>query len=102
MAEYIEREAAKRELLEWAVIIQQPRHLLSGDAMCVLDNIPAADVAPVVHGQWERRGSSWHCTRCGRGYRIICGAVAANGHKYCPNCGAKMDGGDNDDKSRDT
>lgn len=51
---------------------------------------PAADVAPVRHGRWERKSSNWYCTNCGKGYRICCGSPAANTFDYCPNCGAKM------------
>lgn len=62
----------------------------------------AADVAPVVHGQWVT--PHWHnsdycynCSKCGgeamhREYQW-----ARNGiYPICPNCGAKMDGGDGD------
>lgn len=55
---------------------------------CPIWLAPAADVAPVVHGEWEfisLDGSLW-CSRCKRpsGY----GRKAEN--KYCRNCGAKM------------
>ena len=46
--EYIEREAAKRELLSWAVNMNHPEHLMKDDALHVIDSIPAADVAEVV------------------------------------------------------
>ena len=48
MAEYIERELFKDELLSWTVCINHPEHLLKEDALCVIDAIPAADVVPVV------------------------------------------------------
>ena len=48
MSDYIKREDAKRGLCEWATNLLDPRFLIKDDAMCVLDNIPAADVAPVV------------------------------------------------------
>ena len=64
MAEYIERSKAKEELLSWARCIKHPEHLLTEDAMCVLDGIPAADVVEVVpelrktvellHNEYER------------------------------------------------
>ena len=46
--EYIEREAAKRELLSWAVSINHPEYLIRDDALHVIDSIPAADVVEAV------------------------------------------------------
>ena len=62
----------------------------------LIDTVPAADVAPVVHGEWVDRPTgrygkmqSW-CTACGNHSGI--GGIKKNRHKpYCPNCGAKMD-----------
>ena len=95
MAEYIDREKAKRLLhIEYAYAAEQ-----------LLDEIPAADVAPVVRGQWEKEPSSyWRWTSSGAvavtrtTYRCgLCGRGTAVKSNYCPNCGAKMDGGDNDE-----
>lgn len=52
-----------------------------------------ADVAPVVHGRWIADGDGYHWTyNCS-----ICawkdGYPLNERHNYCPNCGAKMDGG---------
>lgn len=52
MAEYIERDAAKDELLSWAVCIKHPEHLMKEDAMHILDSIPAADV--VTKGAYDQ------------------------------------------------
>ncbi len=63
---------------------------------------PAADVAPVVHGQWIGEGDGyadgamaydvWHCSVCD--YCIDDGTDDPEDlPKYCQNCGAKMDGG---------
>ena len=46
--EYIEREAAKRELLSWAVSINHPEYLIKDDALHIIDSAPAADVAEVI------------------------------------------------------
>lgn len=62
--------------------------------------IPAADVAQVVHGLWEKEPSSfWRWTPSGAvavartTYRCgLCGRGTAVKSNYCPNCGAKMDG----------
>ena len=50
------------------------------------------DVREVVHGQWELYPSSMHrrCSICKMEYDRPKFNVRAN---YCPNCGAKMDGG---------
>ena len=91
MAEYIDREKAKRLLhIEYAYAAEQ-----------LLDEIPAADVAPVAHGRWEREPSSyWRWTSSGAvavartTYRCgLCGRGTAVKSNYCPNCGAMMDGG---------
>ena len=60
------------------------------DAKRVLADMDAADVAEVVHGKWGDNGIAGSmlvkCSVCG----FYCGA---NSFSYCPNCGAKMDGG---------
>lgn len=61
-----------------------------------IERLPAADVAEVVHARWERVRSNWYCTGCNKGYRITKGAPIASSFSYCPNCGAKMDGGNGD------
>lgn len=58
-----------------------------------LYDILSTDVAPVVHGRWERdEDGDWYCTNC---YEVV--AICESGKErtyrkpYCPNCGAKMD-----------
>ena len=46
--QYIEREAAKRELLSWAACMNHPEYLIKDDALHIIDSIPAADVAEVT------------------------------------------------------
>ena len=50
----------------------------------------SADVAPVRHGQWKCHGDCGvtECSACGWSIEEYVGDYA-----YCPNCGAKMDGG---------
>lgn len=89
MAEYIEREAALRTA-----------HIMRPEDKCLeteLMKIPAADVAPVVHGRWVVRFDGpyqrrrCYCSHCGKHNGV--GGIAQNQTKpYCPNCGARMDG----------
>lgn len=86
MAEYIKREAA----------IDLITRRYENPEICTqeINSIPAADVAPVVHGRivgsledgrYRRRFSC-----CGEDATMI---TQWAWPKYCPNCGAKMDGG---------
>lgn len=61
----------------------------------LINAIPAADVAPVVHGRWEYTPQTFNTLG-----QIRCPFCAwwsldqsIDGiYKYCPNCGAKMEG----------
>lgn len=55
-------------------------------------DLPAADVIEVVHGEWIPHGYKWRCSICGNKISLD-GTPIENGLNYCPNCGAKMDGG---------
>lgn len=110
MAEYVERES----------IMKFPMRKDRCDNECVnkyvifgielvlghIKNLPAADVAPVVHGRWEwfdeetgtpidgyEREWGWRCSCCRTELSDdyddpdICPKM-----KYCSSCGAKMDG----------
>lgn len=60
----------------------------------VIRGVPAADVALVVHGRWNSMDGYKTRRACS-----VCGwDVPEYGkfYSYCPNCGAKMDGGDGD------
>ena len=85
MAEYIEREAVLKEA--------ESRIMWGASAAAVYELIrdaPAADVAPVRHGRWVDTDSEFaQCSLCK--YPVY---AAWNATNYCPNCGAKMDGGD--------
>ena len=59
-------------------------------------DMPAADVAEVVHEKWlPDRWPSWPHRECSRCKIMIprTKEVADQYWQYCPNCGAKMDGG---------
>lgn len=65
--------------------------------------IPAADVQPVVHGKWDTHDvvkvlcsgktldGFCQCEACGDVFPL-----AYSKYNFCPNCGARMDGEQND------
>lgn len=93
MAEYIDREEAyrfaqdqkKKETGAYSKGWNNAMDVIKS-AMHNKDAIPAADVRPVVHGEWIDCGSLVQCSNCKTKYpewRIW----PAN---YCPNCCADM------------
>jgi hypothetical protein len=65
-------------------------------ALEVLDDVPAADVAPVVHGEWivnPKREYDYICSVCGGDAPEDRWRNNAILTPFCPHCGAKMDGG---------
>lgn len=77
---------------------QEISYLSAAKMLREVSDAPSADVAPVVHGRWEWLGPNRLVTDC------MCGTCSACKvrSKYivntmlCPNCGAKMDGGNGD------
>ena len=75
----------------WAEVIAD--YLLANR---IIDTAPAADVAEVVHGEWLENDGRCYCNRC---FEFSCtvmddtGTIYNDLTKFCPNCGAKMDGG---------
>lgn len=62
------------------------------DVKSVLRSIPAADVAPVVHAEWVKRSfvsSDVFCSEC---HTLETTKDSNYKSRYCPHCGAKMDG----------
>lgn len=101
MTEYIEREAALSICQkEYEDCLKM--HDYCGDSVAwniggAIKGLPAADVAPVVHGRWidpedDDGGTLWHCSKCGCPVKTI----SKPNCNYCPKCGARMDGGEED------
>lgn len=69
----------------------------------ILRAIPTVDVVPVVHGRWDDSGrytfpsgaAAVRCTNCG--CALTESEYHLNNWNYCPVCGAKMDGGTDND-----
>ena len=84
MDEYIEREAAQTSCRKYSFAESYDAFAVD----CILKAIPAADVAPVRHGRWERTADGAAlCTACKRKMN-----PSQYGYAFCSLCGAKMDG----------
>lgn len=63
-----------------------------------LKAVKSADVAPVRHGRWESfedvfMETCYECSECGLAFYLADGGTPKeNKYHYCPNCGARMDG----------
>lgn len=93
MAEYIERKALDKALTAAAAHDKDKNRRTWAKAICILHDLPAADVAPVRHGDWEivlgSNGNEYMVCTCCRVSQDLTGVFT-----YCPNCGARMDGDD--------
>lgn len=117
MAEYMDRDATLIEIERREALMVGDK-CISVDAMkSFIKNRPALNVALVVHGQWqpvrESEMTGWQpelagydpiggylCSACKEEAVYDCNDnfVLSN---YCPNCGAKMYGGDGNAESVD-
>ncbi len=95
MAEYIDREKLLAKIDEAFFETDPDGKEQIGVLKCraIIREIPAADVAPVVHGRWEAKGyvcgeSEFECSACHKTeWR-----TTISQFKFCPFCGARMDG----------
>ena len=69
------------------------------DMLDEVDCFQPADVAPVVHGRWRYCGFLQECQACGEIYSVH-GGNSGKSWNFCPNCGAKMNGGNDNDCQR--
>ena len=94
MAEYIDREAAYRAICNDGTTSGYEKAYCSE----LIKNIPAADVAPVRHGRWFDKGEYAVCMECGgrSGTQYDGVEPIPLMTQFCPNCGCRMDGGDDE------
>ena len=93
MADYIKRTDAVKIAEKYGLANGSVFGQHTGLADCIardISELPAADVAEVVHGQWiwnEEGEIDWEqFYRCSN-----CGNKEYWESNFCPNCGAKMD-----------
>lgn len=109
MAEYINKESAMDAgtLYDWYISsvdetvppVWTDKHIeeLLKDFLIIPKDTPAADVAPVVHGRWVNFYDETYGEHC---ICSICNNINSIEILYCPDCGAKMDGKDDESKRR--
>lgn len=95
MVEYVEREALVSDLEFLARHQDGFRQSVILGVVHTINCVPAADVAPVVHGRWLDTGYYGHskspiymCSNC----RKEVEDYYIKNHKFCLHCGARMDG----------
>lgn len=76
---------------ELKIVVQNGFFLLENTKSGERVRLNEADVVPVVHGHWCWEGKFKACSECGS-YVEWDETLGANFWKFCPYCGAKMDG----------
>ena len=96
MAEYIDKSAVIAKIDEFVEINKAhgfPVDIFDMEMLKKrIEQIPAADVAQVVHGKWLKAPYKYlvgTCSVCG--CEPLMPSFRATPYNYCPNCGAKMD-----------
>lgn len=105
MKEYIEREVAIQNIIkaqeslesnidkEWTK--NKPCFKGLAWANRIILETPAADVTPIVHGEWEFKTKGYAtCSECNTNFEILpTKNMFRLNNSYCRCCGTKMDGG---------
>ena len=96
MRDLISRETARLTLKNYGL----NRYMLERMERWI-DAQPTVDAVSVVHGEWIHNpkigwGETWVCSICGE--KTTSSVMGKPRYKYCPMCGAKMKGED-DEKS---
>ena len=67
----------------------------TADYIYMIEDMPAVEAKPVVHGRWIDKEEYAVCTECGgrSGTQYDGVEPIPLMTQFCPNCGAKMDGG---------
>lgn len=80
---------------------EQEVHLISAFATVgeMADDCPTIDAVPVKHGEWVDDGGVYRCSSCNHLWSELWWTNSCPIERmlkimpYCPNCGAKMEGG---------
>ena len=93
----IDANELKAKLYSLLKIEEAPPMFIEGleTALAVADVANTIDAVPVVHARWDKpveHGLPYAANHLG----VVCSYCCKwsdNDYNYCPNCGAKMDGG---------
>lgn len=101
MTRLIDADKLMKELEKVESEVLSPADIVWNNAvnLCIktAKSQPTVDAAPVVHGEWRldlytaKYGNPYRCSECKEEY--------GDTYNYCPNCGAKMDGGKDEDSN---
>ncbi len=98
MARYIDADAALKRFEEMHGNESELLNCYNADwVVSFIETQPTADVQEVKHGKWFRTVPT--TTKSYRRICSLCGKIAymiRARYTYCPWCGAKMDGGENE------
>ena len=88
---FIHRRRFKDKDGEWTEVVKDGES--DGQKKTEVETAETADVQEVRHGRWISNDLCWYklayyCSECG----WVDEYAFNERHKYCPNCGAKMDG----------
>ena len=87
--EYIMQDPEVSKRMKWCEAVHY------GATTAIIEKMPTIEATPAVHGRWEWiEDSTNNCSACGHTtFFYPCLETVPN---FCPNCGAKMDGGVSD------
>ena len=105
MSDYISREAVINQMREWQAQLMKTYGPNDEYVRCLdstiynVEQIPAADVRPVVKGKWIEKEHTLHdgtlgysitCSACGEVFTEVDLRCVPKKTNFCPNCGASM------------
>lgn len=81
------------DAVKTAEIVSERHKIPLSELLDTFAQVPTADVKEVKHGQWSsfpayKNNYTDICYEC-----TECGCVDTDPMNFCPNCGARMDGG---------
>ena len=75
-------------LIDASVLQEEYKKRHDGKRLLMIDVAPTVDAVPVVHGRWI----NGNCDKCGSHAPFWAMATTYYASKFCPDCGALMDG----------